>query len=213
MNATLASPPPAVGLSQLPSVTLDAYHQAIWEVAQQQAGGPPTCRHRLIAEAHDFLALAQYSGRMIVHWLTLAGGLRAKVELEVPVPCLPDPAGPLQVAPRALLGVVYSQDAVLLPQPGYAFVHILQPRPVWLGNVSPDASQACCLGAKLPAGIPLIQLILMTYGALSMQTTQLDILDSAGVLNPAAADWWQRNPGRIPLSREPFLRGEVTHGT
>ena len=99
-----------------------------------------------------------------------------------------------------------------MPQPGYAFVRILLPRPVWHSNVSPDLNQVLCLGPRLPAGIPLKEIILMTFGALTMQTTQLDLLDPAGVLNPAAADWWQRNTSRIPLSREPFLRNEVTYG-
>jgi hypothetical protein len=31
------------------------------------------------------------------------------------------------------------------------------------------------------------------------------------VLNPAAADWWQQNTDRIPLTREPFLHREVDH--
>ena len=95
---------------------------------------------------------------------------------------------------------------MLTPQPGYAFVSILQPRPVWHSNVSPDQNQVLCLGPQLPAGIPLKEIILMTYGALTLQTTQLDRLDPAGVLNPAAAEWWQHNTQWIPLTREPFLR-------
>jgi hypothetical protein len=166
----------------------------------------------LIAEARDLLALAQLSGRLIVHWLDLSAGLRAKVEMAVPVPCLPDPAGALQVAPRALLGLIYPPEAIIMPSPGYAFVRVLMPRPVWHSNVSPDSDQVLCLGPRLPAGIPLKEILLMTYGALSMQTTQLDLMDPAGVLNPAAADWWQRNAQRIPLTREPFLRTEVPHG-
>ena len=209
MTASSPAPSPSRSLCDLPRLPLDGYHQAMWESAQKSCGGPPACRHRLSAEAHDLLALAQLSGRMHVHWLELSAGLRAKVGLDVPVPCLPDPAGSLQVAPRALLGLLYPQEAMLMPLPGYAFVRILLPRPVWHSNVSPDPNQVLCLGPSLPAGIPLKEIMLMTYGALSMQTTQLDLLNPAGVLNPAAADWWQRNPTRIPLTREPFLRQEV----
>jgi len=202
-----------LSLASLPAVPLDGCHQAVWEAAQKVCGGPPACRRRLIAEAHDLLALAQLSGRLIVHWLDLSAGLRAKVEMEVPVPCLPVPSGALQVAPRALLGVIYPQPAMIMPLPGHAFVRILAPRPVWHSTVSRDPNQVLCLGPSLPAGTPLKEILLMTYGALSMQTTQLDLLDPAGVLNPAAADWWQRNPARIPLTREPFLRPKVKDGS
>jgi hypothetical protein len=44
-----------------------------------------------------------------------------------------------------------------------------------------------------------------------MQNTLIDRLDPAGVLNPAAAEWWQRNTHLIPLTREPFLRKEDFH--
>ena len=79
------------------------------------------------------------------------------------------------------------------------------------GVLTAEGAKLIDPSGQLPAGIPLKEIILMTYGALTMQTTQLDILDSAGVLNPFAADWWQRNTNRIPLSREPFLRSEVSH--
>jgi hypothetical protein len=129
------------------------------------------------------------------------------------VPCLPDPSGPLQVAARALLGILYPQAALLVPQPGYAFVRILQPRHVWLSVLSADVHQFLCLGTKLPPGIPLKEILLMTYGALSLQSIQINLHDPAGVLNPAAAEWWQRNTHLIPLSREPFQRAEVKHET
>lgn len=199
---------PAPSLDDLRQIELTGLFRTMWESAQKNCGGPAACRHRLIGELRDLLGLAQISGRMIVHWVDLSAGLRAKVEIDMPVPCMPDPAGPLRVAPRALLGVIYPPDAIFMPQPGYAFIRILSPRPVWLSTVSADPNQILCLGTQLPAGIPLTEIVLMTYGALTLQTIQLDSLDSAGVLNAAAADWWQRNAHRIPLSREPFLRSE-----
>jgi hypothetical protein len=197
-------------LSELRDLPLAGVFETIWETAQATCGGPAACRRRLIAEAHDLLALAQLSDRLVVHWLDLSMGLRAKVEMDVPVPCLPDPSGPLSIAPRATLGVGYPQEAVFVPQQGFAFVRILKPQGVWLSAISPDENQALCLG-HLPAGVPVSEILLMTYGALSLQTIQIDLLDSAGVLNPAAAVWWQQNASRIPLTREPFLRDEVPH--
>jgi hypothetical protein len=197
-------------------VVLDDQHRAIIEAAARVCGGPPACRKRKLAEAHDLLAMAQLTDRLKIHWLDLSADLRVKLEMRVPVGCLPDPAGPLQIAPWALLGVVYPEQAVILPQPGHAFVRILEPRRVWHSNVTSgtdpgDPNQLLCLGPSLPAGTPLKEILLMTYGALSLQTTQMDWLDSAGLLNPAAADWWQRNPHRIPLTKEPFLQKEAQH--
>ncbi|HOX04418.1 MAG TPA: hypothetical protein P5555_19330 [Candidatus Paceibacterota bacterium] len=204
---------PAPTLDDLRQIQLSGIYMTMWELAQKECGGPAACRQRFAGELHDLLGLAQISGRMIVHWADLSAGLRAKVEIEMPVPCMPDPAGPLRVAPRALLGVIYPPEAIFMPQPGYAFIRILSPRPVWLSTVSVDPNQPLCLGAQLPAGIPLSEIVLMTYGALTLQTVQLDRLDPAGVLNAAAADWWQRNVHRIPLTREPFLRSEPNHAT
>jgi hypothetical protein len=211
MNPPTAAPKPPATLSDLDRLPLESLSQQIWESAMKSCGGPAALRHRIGAEARDLLGLAQLSERLQVHWLDLSVGLRAKVELEVPVPCLPDPAGALEIASRAVLGLIYPPEAVLLPLPGYAFVRILQPRFVWHPNVSPDVNQALCLGTRLPAAIPLREIVLMTFGALSMQTTQLDILDPAGVLSAASAEWWQRNPRLIPLSRESFLRKEAPH--
>jgi hypothetical protein len=211
MNAVAPTSLPTPSLASLSSVVLDDYHRALLGVAEKVCGGPPACRQRKLAEARELLALAQISDRLVVHWLDLSADLRAKVELRVPVACLPDPNGPLQVAPRALLGIIYPEKAAILPQPGFAFVRILAPGPVWHSNVSHDPNQVLCLGTSLPAGVPLKEIILMTYGALSLQTTQLDRQDPAGVLNPAAGDWWQHNPSLIPLTREPFLQKEANH--
>lgn len=198
-------------LSRLSAVTLDAIHQAILDLACPTASGPAVLRHRLQAEARDVLALAQISGRLSVRWIDLSAGLRAKIEMRVPVPYRPDPAGPVQIASRALLGVMYPPDSLTLPQAGYAFVRVLHPRAVWHGNVSPDVHQALCLGPSLPPGFPLREILLMTYGALSLQTTQFNQFDPAGLMHSASADWWQRNPQLIPLTREPFLHPEVPH--
>jgi hypothetical protein len=148
---------------------------------------------------------------MRVSWIDLSCGLRAKLELEVPVPCLSDPGSPLQIAPKAVLGLTYPAESIVLPMPGYAFVRLLHPSLVWHSNVSRDHNQILCLGPSLPAGIPVREILLLSYFALSLQAIQIDQMDPAGVLNPAAADWWQRNASRIPLSREPFLRPEVNH--
>jgi hypothetical protein len=92
-----------------------------------------------------------------------------------------------------------------MPSPGFAFAQILSPRGVWLPNASSGPVQTLCLGSSLPASIPLVEVILLTYGALTMMTVQMNPADAAGLLNPAAAAFFQANNSLIPLSREPFI--------
>jgi len=195
----------APGLSDLAKVQLDERHQGILSYAGNTCGGAAPWRQRKFAEVRDLVALSQISSRLKIQCLDVSVDLRAVVEMRVTVPCLRGPDAPLEIASLAVLGVIYRQDVLVTPQPGFSFVQILAPGPVWHANVSHDQNQVLCLGSSLPVGVPLKEIILMTYGALTMQTVQLDVGDSAGVLNPSAADWWQHNTKKIPLSREPFL--------
>ena len=199
--------PHPVGLSALAAVTLDPPYQRLLDLARANCGGPVHWVRRKLAEAHDLLALAQISSRMQVLWLDLTAELRAMIDLRAPVPCLAGPEAPLQILPLARLGLRYPQEALVAPQPGYSFVQVLAPRNVWLANVSRDDYQVVCLGATLPISLPIKELVMMTYGALTLQAIQIDLTDPAGVLNAAAAEWWQSPPNlrRIPLSREPFI--------
>ncbi len=196
---------PVGTLSRLSVVPLAPRQAALLAAAEAGTGGSAVWRGRKRAEALDLCRLVELSGRLGILGVDLSVDLRADLLLKVPVPCLPDPQGPLKVADAAHLGVVYREAALIMPQPGYSFVQILAPHPVWHPNVSPDPAQILCLGPSVPAGIPLREIILMTYGALTMMSLQLDPADAAGVLNPAAAEWFQRNPGLIPLSRDPFV--------
>ena len=54
-------------------------------------------------------------------------------------------------------------------------------------------------------GIPVTELVILSYGLLSMTTVQLDVDDPGGVMNFDACEWWQENQHLMPLSREPFL--------
>jgi len=191
-------------LSSLGRVELVGRHANLLAGAREQCGGVAAWRHRKLAEAHDLLALAQLSRRLLVHWVDLSVELRVLFEMRVPVACMPDSSGALGIAPGARIGLTYRQEAMRLPQPGYSFVQVLSPGCLWYPSVSTD-TQLLCLGASLPAGILLKELVLMIYGALAMLTVQLDPTNAAGVLNPAAADWWQRNVEKIPLTNEPFI--------
>ena len=203
-----------VGLSRLSEIALSPDRQQQLELALVANGGTAAWRGRKRAEAWDLLALSQLAppGRMQVEFLDLRVALRAAILLRVPVACMPEPSGQLVVAPQTLLGLTYPQEALSRPLPGYAFVQILSPQRVWSANVAPDVRQPLCLGAQLPAGIRAKELVLLAYNALSMQTHMVDELDPAGVMNPVAAVWWQRNLARVPLSRVSFLGDEDLQG-
>ena len=125
------------------------------------------------------------------------------------MPTLPDPGGTLEVAREALLGITWPVEALGQRLPGYAFVQAIAPR-IWHPNVGPPdvPIQRVCLGSSLPAGVRVSEILLMSFGALTLQSVQLDPRDSAGVLNPLAAVWWQQHTHLIPLSRVPFLGTE-----
>ena len=198
---------PAGGLSSLASVRLEGRDLRMLESALTSNGGPAPWQRRKGAEARDILALAALAapGRMSVEVLDLEETLRAVVALRVPVPLRPLEDGGLPVARGAILGLTYPIEALARPMPGYAFVQILSPAGVWHANVADRPGQPLCLGAQLPAGLPLRETVLLAYGALSMQTVMVDEADPAGVLNAEAAVWWQRNLHRVPLSAVPFL--------
>ena len=54
-------------------------------------------------------------------------------------------------------------------------------------------------------GTRIRELILTSFGLLTLQSHTMDLMDPAGVLNAKAAEYWQQNCHRIPLSNEPFI--------
>jgi hypothetical protein len=205
LTAVPRSPLPPDGLAGLHLVELLPDNAAMLDRTVASAGGPPPWRRRKGAEGRDLLALSQVSTRLTVQYLDLREALRAVLLLRVPVARRPAAGEDIRIARHAVLGLTYPHAALREQLPGHAFFQILAPDCVWHANVAPDPVQPLCLGARLPAGIRVKELVLMAYGALSMQTVQIDEQDAAGVLNPAAARWWQENTGRIPLSRAAFL--------
>jgi hypothetical protein len=193
-------------LAQLGKISLDPRHDGIFQLARGRCGGSPAWRSRKSADGYDVLALAQISNRFEILFMDLREDIRVHLVMRVPVPCLPDPTAPLRIEPTAELGLVYRQAGVAEPQPGYSVVFLLNPLHAWHPNIGPSESgQRICLGPTLFAGIRLREILFLVYRALTLQTVQFDVFDSAGVMNGAAADWWQRNTDRIPLTTESFL--------
>jgi hypothetical protein len=193
------------GLSELAKVQLDAMCTERLERAAKNSGGPPAIRARKRAEAHDLLAMSQIASRLNVVELDLSNSLRAAIHLRGPVPCRPTPDGPLRIEYDTMLGLNYRHESFAKATPGWGFFQLLMPRRCWHANVSSDAVQALCLGLQLPAGVRVRDLVLMSFGALTMQTVQVDEYDPAGVLNKEAAIWWQANLNLVPLTDEAFV--------
>jgi len=207
MTAPSSIPVPAApGLSRLQEIVLSDSHAALLAAAARDSMGGAAWRHRKAAEAHCVLALSQIAPRLTVMSLDMMDPLRVLVSMRCAVPTLPDPSGALEVARDVLLGITWPAEALSQRLPGYAFVQAIAPR-IWHPNVGPPAVpiQRVCLGSSLPAGVRVSEILLMCFGALTLQTVQLDPRDSAGVLNPLAAMWWQQHTHLIPLSRVPFL--------
>ena len=208
MNPTPSTPG---GISRLSEIVLKDAYRAHFEAAMASCLGPISFRNRKKVEFHEFLALAQISGRIRPFVANLEDSMQLVFALRAPVPVM-GADGILQIADEAHLHLCYREEAMKRPQPGHSFVQVLQPSGVWLPNISlPTPTQpglpvqAICLGASLPARIRVRELILMTYGALTLQAIQMNAFDAAGIMNREASDWWQRNLARIPLTYEPFL--------
>jgi len=198
------------GLSSLAEVELSASARAWLDRLAADASGDAVWRARKRAEIRDLLALAELApaGRLRVEDLDSRQALRAMVLVDVPV-AVRDAGDEVRTERRALLGLQYPREALSRSLPGYAFLQILSPDRVFHANVATRPAQLLCLGATLPPGVRVSELIVMAYGALSMQSVMLDASDPAGVMNPAAAEWWLAHRDRLPLSATPFLVPET----
>ena len=194
------------GLQDLDQVVLNPQNRDLLQEAMQHSGGDAATRNRMQAEAAELLALTQITpaGRLVVKHLDLREHLRAALSLQVPVACQPKRNNELVVSDRALVGFSYPNEGFTRPLPGYAFFQILLPCDVWLPQVK-QPEQSLCIAPLVPAGTRTAMLLLQLYGALSMQSIQLDVRDAAGMFSPSVARWWQDNLDRVPLTKVAFL--------
>jgi hypothetical protein len=201
------------GLSALSTVPLADAREAVLAAVSAGCAGNAAWKRRKYSEFRELLALDQVSGRIEILQADLSIAIRVLFRLRCPVPTMPVPGGDLVVADSAVIGLTYPEEAVRMPQPGFAFLGLLEPNHVWLPNVAPPdpafprigPGQALCLGVEVAAGTPVKELILSAYEALTMQSIQLDERDHAGIMNKESASWYLMNRSRIPLTREGFL--------
>ncbi len=194
-----------LGLSDLDRVVLRPEIETQLERAAALSQGSPSWRARKRAEARDLLALAEIAPRMTVLALDLATTLLAFIRLRGVAPCLPPAAQELDVAREIHLALRFPPEILTTPLPGHALVQVVKPQHVHHPNVSRGPVQLLCLGASIPIGYPLREAVIGSYAALTLQSIQLDERDHAGVMNPAAARWWQAHAPEIPLSTDRFL--------
>jgi len=212
---------------------MDGSHERIWDLASllqvpmpepkrqalERAGaaalGSKRWQVRKRLELQKLFALEEIAPRLTVRAADVTTELRVMVTLDVPVPCWPAGADDLEIVYGAELVLHYPEAILQGPLPGHAVVEILSPREVFHANVSPPMPgmpQRLCLGANVPRGLPLVEAVLATYAAFSMQSIAVDEADPAGVMNGESARWWQANLARIPLSRTPFLAARERSG-
>ena len=195
------------GLADLPTLALTSPNQQTLDQLCRERVGPPNWRHRKRIEAHGLIALSQLAPRLVIRQLDLRTDLVAIVELrDTPVPCMRPGQSDIELADGALLAIRYPEAILVGPIPGTLPVRVLEPRNVFHSNVAyAERAPALCLGANVPRGFPLREIVLTAYGALTLQAISFDALDPAGVLNPRAAFWYQANAARVPLTEVPFL--------
>jgi len=193
------------GLASLADCPLSSSEEAELVRWEARGRGSPVWRKRKIVELRELMALSRIAPRLKIEMIDAVTDLRAVLRLRCPVPCLADTASELRIADEAVLGLTYTEEALRSPQPGYAFVQILEPRDVFMAVVARGGPQLLCLGTTLPVGFPVREIVLATYGALTMQNVHIDERDPAGVMNAEAALWWQQRTSMLPLSDVPFL--------
>jgi len=195
------------GLADLPTLPLTPQNQSTLDQSSAQSLGSPSWRHRKRIEARGLIALSQIAPRLAIRHLDLQTDLVAVVELrDTPVPCMRPGQNDIELADGALLAIRYPEAILVGPIPGTLPVRVLEPRDVFHTNVAyAERAPALCLGANVPRGFPLREIVLTAYGALTLQAISFDALDPAGVLNPQAATWYQANRARVPLTDVSFL--------
>lgn len=194
-----------VGLVGLGERTLTPAHEADFQALSATSLGQPVWQMRKRAELRELLALSEIADRFQVVGVDVRTDFRALVHLRCPVPCLGPQDEHLRIEEQAVIAICWPEEAIRSPLPGHSFAQIVGPREVYLPNVSPEPTQLICLGTQLPVGLPVREIILMSFGVLTMQTVMLDEQDPSGVMSADAALYWQARPDLIPLTDEPFL--------
>lgn len=199
-------------LNALDRIEFDAASMKRMDDARRKIDASTAWGRRKLAEYGDVVKLDQAARyRMKLADCQLAAApLHMMVAMNVPVPRTPNTDGELRTGELAVLGIVYPEDVLRQPLPGSFFVEVLYPPDVFHPNCAPGPRQQLCLGAVMPRGIPVREILLLSYAALCGQSVTIDFTDPVGVLNLEACRFFEAHPAALPLTTEPFLRREET---
>lgn len=203
MNLSLP-PATAIFTNRLPEPD-----KAILEAVFAKSLGAPFWRARKRSEVEAVFALGTKSQRFVVVAIDVENEVRLLILMNTPVAVVADPTLPeVKIADHALLGLTYPEGAIVADQPGMRFVEIIEPAGVFHPSVKFGRPQSLCLGASIRAGTPITELLISTFGALSLNVSiELDEQhNSALTANVEAAKFWQRQTDQLPLTHEPFYR-------
>ncbi|MHC4953591.1 MAG: hypothetical protein ACYTGZ_06855 [Planctomycetota bacterium] len=195
------------GLAGLDDVVFTEWQEQRLAAVLGLAQGARPWRERKVREARELFALSLISPRLQVIHIDVRTEFQAHVRMLTPVACRENSSAEVVIEHEAILALRLTEDSLSAPQPGYSFVQIRHPANVFHPNVSTEHHQSLCLGVQMPAGIPVRELVLGSWAALTLQSIQLDEQDAAGVLNGEAALYWQQHTDRIPLTDATFLDG------
>ncbi len=176
-----------------------ARHQALLEQGLAANGGGRAWREWKAAEARSVIDLAAAAERMEILALSLQGDFDLAYRIRMPVPRWPA-NGKLVIGSSAVFHLHYEEAWRHESPPGWAPLGLFDPLDPFHPNMRPALRGAICLG-HLPPGVPIKEIVLLGYYALSLQDRVLDESDPNGVLNPDACEFYRQHPEHLPLTR------------
>jgi len=144
----------------------------------------------------DMISAAE---RMSLLDLCLDGDFNAVVAIRMPVPRWPK-NGRLRIGHRAVFHLHYEDRWRWEAPAGWMPLGIFEPPDIFAPNMAPSLRGAICLGKTLPAGIPVTEIIVLGYYAVTLQNRDMDETDPAGVLNVQACEFFRNRPEYLPLT-------------
>lgn len=177
-------------------------HQRILDRALLKNKGSIDWRGWKAEEARQLVDLANKAERMTLLELNLEGDVNAIYFLRMPVPRKPV-NGKLRLGNGVLLHLRYEESWRWESPPGWGLLGVLDPHDVYHSNVLAE-KRTICLG-EFPPGVPLKEIVLLGYFALTLQNVALNDQDPLGVLNQEACDFYRSHPEHLPLTSEGFL--------
>jgi len=176
------------------------HNNELLEKALERNRGSRAWRGWKAEQAGDLVdSFANRTSRLQLLEISLEGDLNVIYSIDMPVPCFP--VGDRLVVERgATFHLRYDEAWRIGGPPGWLTLGLLDPRAPYHPNMRPSLRGAICLG-RLPANVPVGEILLTGYHALQLQNLVLDPTDPEGVLNAEACEFFRNHQEYLPLSR------------